>query len=96
MIVAAPQLEDWGETSADKTIGLTEYFLEHYNIDPDKIKRMIPEEDVKGDLSIRKAIDFVKDNAKITAGKTKKAASKTEKAEKAEKAEKEEKEEKTE
>ena len=68
----------------------------HYNIDPDKIKRMIPEEDVKGDLSIRKAIDFVKDNAKITAGKTKKAASKTEKAEKAEKAEKEEKEEKTE
>ena len=37
MIVAAPQLEDWGETSADKTIGLTEYFLEHYNIDPEQV-----------------------------------------------------------
>ena len=33
MIILAPQLEDWGETSAKKTIALTEYFLEHYNID---------------------------------------------------------------
>ena len=37
MIVAAPQLNDWGETSADQTIALTEYLLIHYNIDPDKV-----------------------------------------------------------
>lgn len=33
MIVLSTQLDDWGETSADHTIALTEYFLEHYNID---------------------------------------------------------------
>ena len=37
MIIVAPQLEDWGETSADQTIALVEYFLDHYNIDPDKV-----------------------------------------------------------
>lgn len=28
MIIISPQLDDWGETSADMTIALTEYFLE--------------------------------------------------------------------
>ncbi len=37
MIVVAPQLSDWGETSADQTIALVEYFLENYNIDPEKV-----------------------------------------------------------
>ena len=37
MIVAAPQLNDWGETSADQTIALTEYLLSRNNIDLDKI-----------------------------------------------------------
>lgn len=37
MIIVAPQLSDWGETSADQTIALVEYFLEHYNIDPDQV-----------------------------------------------------------
>lgn len=37
MIIAAPQLEDWGETSANKTIELTEYLLSHYNIDKSKV-----------------------------------------------------------
>ena len=37
MIVVAPQLSDWGETSARQTISLVEYFLEHYNIDPHNI-----------------------------------------------------------
>ncbi len=37
MIVVAPQLNDWGETSADQTIALTEYLLSHYNINPDKV-----------------------------------------------------------
>lgn len=37
MIIVAPQLEDWGETSADQTIALVEYFLSNYNIDPEKV-----------------------------------------------------------
>lgn len=32
MIVAAPQLSDWRETSADQTIALTEFLIENYNI----------------------------------------------------------------
>lgn len=37
MIVAAPQLSDWGETSAEQTIALTEYLLGHYNIDQERV-----------------------------------------------------------
>ena len=37
MIIVAPQLSDWGETSADQTIALAEYFLDSYNIDPEKV-----------------------------------------------------------
>lgn len=37
MIVVAPQLSDWGETSADQTICLVEYFLQQYNIDKSKV-----------------------------------------------------------
>lgn len=37
MIVVAPQLSDWGETSANQTIALAEYFLEQYNIDKSKV-----------------------------------------------------------
>ncbi len=37
MIVVAPQLSDWGETSANQTIALVEYFLEQYNIDASKV-----------------------------------------------------------
>ncbi|EHI99172.1 hypothetical protein CDLVIII_2553 [Clostridium sp. DL-VIII] len=37
MIVVAPQLEDWGETSANQTIELVEYFLQNYNIDTQKV-----------------------------------------------------------
>lgn len=37
MIVLSTQLDDWGETSARQTIALIEYFLEHYNIDPDRV-----------------------------------------------------------
>lgn len=33
MIIVAPQLSDWGETSARQTIALTEYMIGHYNID---------------------------------------------------------------
>ena len=37
MIVLSTQLDDWGETSANMAIALTEYFLLHYNIDPGKV-----------------------------------------------------------
>ena len=37
MIVAAPQLSDWGETSAVQAIALTEYLLDHYNIDRERV-----------------------------------------------------------
>lgn len=37
MIVVAPQLEDWGETSANQTILLVEYFLLHYQINTQKV-----------------------------------------------------------
>lgn len=37
MIIVAPQLNDWGETSANQTIALVEYVLEQYNIDQDKV-----------------------------------------------------------
>ena len=37
MIIVAPQLSDWGETSADQTIALAEYFLANYNIDESRV-----------------------------------------------------------
>lgn len=37
MIVAAPQLSDWGEKSANQAIALTEYLLSRYHIDASKV-----------------------------------------------------------
>ena len=37
MIVATPQLEDWGETSADQAIALTRWLLGAYDIDPARV-----------------------------------------------------------
>jgi len=37
MIIVAPQLDDCGEHSSDKTIAVTEYFLSHYNIDKEQV-----------------------------------------------------------
>ncbi len=37
MIVLSTQLDDWGETSANMAIELTEYFIENYNIDTNKV-----------------------------------------------------------
>lgn len=37
MIIVAPQLSDWGETSANQTIALAQHFLENYNIDRSKV-----------------------------------------------------------
>lgn len=37
MIIISPQLNDWGETSAEQTIDLTEYLISIYNIDREKV-----------------------------------------------------------
>jgi len=37
MIIVAPQLDDWGMTSARQTIELTEYLLAEYDIDADRV-----------------------------------------------------------
>lgn len=37
MIVISTQLNDWGETSAEQAIALTEYFIQNYNIDTDHV-----------------------------------------------------------
>ena len=37
MIVLSTQLNDWGQTSANEAIALTEYFLENYNIDASRV-----------------------------------------------------------
>lgn len=37
MIIISPQLDDWGEESANDTIALVEYFLDNYNIDRAKV-----------------------------------------------------------
>lgn len=37
MIILAPQLEDWGETSAEQTIALVKYFLDNYPVNPARV-----------------------------------------------------------
>lgn len=37
MIIVAPQLSDWGDTSANQTIALINYIMEQYNIDTRQI-----------------------------------------------------------
>ena len=37
MIILAPQLEDWEETSAEQTVALVEYFLDNYPVNPARV-----------------------------------------------------------
>lgn len=37
MIIVAPQLDDWQETSANKTVELVKFLMEYYNIDHSKV-----------------------------------------------------------
>lgn len=37
MIIVAPQLGDWGTTSANQAVALTEYFIGNYNIDRGRV-----------------------------------------------------------
>ena len=38
---------------------------EQYGLEVEKVKTFVPEEDLKKDVVVNKAIDFVKDNAKV-------------------------------
>ena len=37
MIVVSAQLTDWGETSARQAVELTEYFIQHYAVDTNRV-----------------------------------------------------------
>lgn len=37
MIVVSAQLTDWGETSARQAVELTEYFIQHYTVDENRV-----------------------------------------------------------
>ncbi len=55
---------------------------EHYGIDKDKISAYVPDEDLKKDIIIRKAVDFVRDNAVCQEISEEEAMAEQEKAEK--------------
>ncbi|MEG1323009.1 MAG: trigger factor, partial [Ruthenibacterium sp.] len=46
---------------------------EVYKMEAEKVKELVPELEVKKDLAVNKAIDFIKTNATILAEKAKKA-----------------------
>ena len=52
---------------------------EQYNMEADKIKEIVPSDDIVKDLAMNKAIDLIRDSAVITEKKAtaKKASSKT-------------------
>ncbi len=53
---------------------------EAYKMEADKVRAIVPEADVRKDLAVNKAIDFIKSNAKVTAEKATKAKRTTKKA----------------
>ena len=55
---------------------------EQYSMEADKVRAMIRDEDLRHDLSVRKALELVKSSAKKPAKKAEKAEDKEEKAEK--------------
>lgn len=44
-------------------------YADTYNMDIETVKKVIPAEDVRDDLCITKAVDFIKDNADVKTGK---------------------------
>lgn len=44
-------------------------YADTYNMDIETVKKVIPAEDIKDDLCITKAVDFIKDNADVKTGK---------------------------
>lgn len=62
-------------------------FASQYQMELDQIKKIISAEDLKKDLAIDKAVDFVRENAKVTTARKPKASSKEKAEEPAESAE---------
>ena len=56
-------------------------YAAQYQMSIDEVKKAIPEDAVKGDLLVEKAIKVVRDNAKVTTSRKKKAAAKADEAE---------------
>lgn len=72
------QLEGLVPSDADIEAEYQKY-ADSYHMEIDAVKKVIPAEDIKDDLAITKAIEFIKENADIKAGKkpaAKKAAKK--------------------
>ncbi|HAN44317.1 MAG TPA: trigger factor [Ruminococcaceae bacterium] len=59
------QLENIAATSEDIEAEI-EKLAESYKLDKEKVKSFIPEKEIAKDIAINKAIDFIRDNAKIT------------------------------
>ncbi len=53
-----------------------ERIAEAYKMEAEKVREIIPTDDVKKDIALNKALDLVKESAKVTAKKTKKPATK--------------------
>lgn len=67
-------------TATDEDVAAEyEKLAKAYNMEADKIKAYVPEAEMKKDIVVNKALDFVKDNAKISVKKSedKKPAAKT-------------------
>ncbi len=66
--LALEQIAKQEELSATEEEVAEEYkkLAENYKIDEDKVRAFIPEENLKQDLAVEKAIKLVRDNAKVT------------------------------
>ena len=72
------------EATEDEVNAEYENLAKTYNMDVDAVKKAIPTESLAGDIKSKKAIDLVKDSAKVTEEKaTKKTAEKKDGEEKA-------------
>ncbi len=72
------------EASDDDLQKEIERIAEAYKMEADKVREIIPVDDVKKDLALNKALDLVKESAKVTAKKAKKPAAKKKTAKKEE------------
>ena len=72
-------LENLEATEEDLNELYTKY-SEQYSMPVEEIKKIIPENTLKKDISVDKAVKFVRENAKVTTARKKKAAAKAEEA----------------
>ncbi len=78
------------EVTDDDVDAEVKRIAEKYNMEADQVKTLMPMDEIRKDLAVNKAIDFIKSKAKVTEKKPEKAAAaaKAAKAPKAEKTEK--------